>query len=172
MTRILLASVLLLASCVATPVPHAFQAEGFSPAEVQALQQAASQWTAAGHPTIVTTERCDDCSGIKSVSRLQWCTHLAGVTNCTDAPSTSLASTQYDSGTSDTPTADADHYEISILAHRGESAEWYEHRGASDNLDYVYLLALHEIGHTWGRSHTGPGSVMSPYIHEMGRVID
>jgi len=174
MTRILLALAitLLLASCASASVPHAFEAKGFSPAEVQALQQAAAQWTAAGHPTIITTEYCEDCSVIRSVSRIQLCTHVAGITRCEDAPSTALASTQYDSGTSDTPSATADHYEISILAHRGESQEWYEHRGASDNLDYVHLLALHELGHTWGRGHAGPGSVMSPYIHEMGRVID
>lgn len=174
MTRLLLTLTLLLgvSGCASASVPHAFEAKGFSPAEIESMQQAAAQWTAAGYPTIITADSCEDCSVIKSVHRVQYCTTIAGITGCADAPSSTLAATQEGDGLSATPSATENYYEISILAHRGESPAWYAWCGVRDNLDYVYLMTLHELGHTWGRGHAGPGSVMSPYIHEMGRVID
>jgi len=166
-----LACALLAQACAYSSVPHAFEARGFSPAEVEVIRDAAAQWSDAGYPTIVTTDACDGCSVIRSVHRLRMCGSVAGVQHCIDAPATSLAMTQYDSGLDSTSTADADHYGVSILAHRGETPEWYAARGVEDNLDYVHQMALHELGHTWGREHGAPGTAMCAHIDCMSHYL-
>jgi hypothetical protein len=151
---------LLVFGCARASNPHTFKTSGFTDSEKESIQLAIDEWASYGYLGFLD-DNCSDCSEIKKVNKIIVPYEFEGVKIRSEEQHNELGCTyaELDKGfgikTTGDPynTSETISYVIQILDVSSPELLEKNKGNKKDWSDLLRFIALHEIGHTFGKHH-------------------